>query len=371
MEKRLEIEKLIEKGKLSNEDISELISGLSSNDIGIVDICKLALCNLKEERAISASKELVKLIESEDIVLRGFASEILINYSSYSIEALLPYLKSNNLETVKYTIDLLGLLGNESAFPPLISLLNSPDINIVASVIEAIGNLNSKEAVSDIISLFSNSKDLQPVIIETMGKLGGEKAEQFLIKIIDNEDLFLRVLAIDAIGICSENIEISKTLLKNINNYPEELQLILLKSIFAISYRCNYDLDLPLKNRIIAYKAIDNVDDDIKMSGLAALGNEFENEDIQHLIKLICLNKSEIQQWILFNLVNYNTSKIRHFFDTYFSEPREYMIEFISNILLILHDLGESESRLLKSDIVKIINERDIDSKSTVIDLLN
>lgn len=372
MDSRSDVEVLIENNKFDKGTIDKLIVELTSSDQGMSDICKIAILNLREEMAIYAAKKLVNYLDSEEFGLRSLVSEILIQYGSYSIEAILPLLKSEKSNVLIYAVDLLGVVGNESVCKELTGLLRHSNSNVVMSVIESIGNLNCSGAFDELINLYEKSNEFCPAIINSLGKIGGEDAENFLVSIIKNEDYFLKVLAIDALGNCSENIEISKQLLGDLVSYSKDIQLILLKTIYAISYRCDVDLMLPEDCREIAYRAISDNDDDVKMSGLAALGNEFIENDVEYLISLIEMNKSEIQQWILFNLVNYNDGAMRVLlFEKYFSERRENVIDFIGNILLIIEDLDVEELEDFKVRLREIIIGNNIDDKETLLEFLN
>jgi len=119
--------------------------------------------------------------------------------------------------------------------------------------------------------------------------------------------------------------------------YSSELQVILLKTIYAISYRLEEQIELPENLRYVAHKALSEEDIDFRGAGLVALGNIYYFQDIPFLVGEAIRKLPDTQQLILTNLLSYSSPEVvKEFFGLYCSMCNRNMehSDFLSLILL-------------------------------------
>jgi len=324
---RLTIEDLIETKDYSQMMISSLVKILQHNDIGLQDIASRALIQTPPEFADECAKLTAQLIASSNIQIRNLAGDILIKLKSYSVPHLITFLDDVDFDVRKFACDIIGLIATTDVIKSIIPLLNDKDDNVVSSAVEAIGNIVSNnsekkffvdlELIKGLDKTYHSKEDLKPMIIETFGKIGGNSAQEFLFdKMLKEEDPFLQIACIDALAFKTENIEIAYRLLSLLSHHNLELQLIILKTIYAIAFRLEKSIVLPDELRYIAHNALNDEDEDIRAAGLIALGDIFYSQDVSFLIKEFKNNNVETQQHILYILLsNSQFDVIQEFFN--------------------------------------------------------
>ncbi len=335
-----------------NRDVLEaFVHGVLDPDSGVKDICSRALSKAQAEDAYKAAMFIAPFIAHKDIEIRNLTGDILHRIGEPALDPLIPFLEEDDPFIRQFACDIIGHIGNAKAEEPLAKLIDDPDLNVKASAIEAIGNLRFHKMTEQIISIFKKEEDLNPIIIDTLGKIGGEKAEAFLSDIIRHEeDFFLKTAAIDAFALCGSNYDICIELIDQLDNTPEELQTILLKTIFAVAFRNEYDIELPHNLRYVTHKALMDDDPDIRVAGLVALSLPYIEDDIEGLINEVMQYNTDTQQMILYNLMVNSTSKtIRPFFEkfAYTPMPDGSFLEFFSQLTPFLSEIPEENANEL------------------------
>lgn len=321
--RRAAAEELFENAEFDREVLEAFVHGVMDPDPGVKDICSRALSKAQSEDAYKAAVFIAPFIAHKDIEIRNLCSDILQRIGEPALDPLLPFLEEDDPFVRQFALDIVGNIGNEKAKEPVARLLDDNDPNVRSSAIEAIGNLKFEDKVDDIISRFNKEEDLNPIIIESIGKIGGKKAEEFLSEIIRNEDdFFLKTAAIDSFSLCGSDYDICIELLDQLDKTPDELQTTLLKTIYAVAYRNDYEIKLPDELRHIAHKALLEEDADIRGAGLVALGNSYKIQDVPSLINEVLKYNEDTQQMILYNLlVNSPKETIKPFFKEFMVSP--------------------------------------------------
>jgi HEAT repeat protein len=345
---------IVTTGQYSDEAIEAFAHGLSDKDRGVRDICSQALAEADGAAARKAARLTTPFITRQDIELRNLAGEILAKLGSEAIDALLPYLKDKDPDVRKFACDVLGIIGNPVASDNVYPLLEDPDINVVSSAIETLGNMGDEQALDRLFAEYDKNEDLKPIIIEAVGKIGGDKAEDFLLQLLrEEEDVFLQTTVIDALAFTGRDISICRKLLSELPYTTSELQVILLKTIYAIAFRLEEHIELPDDLRYIANRALMDEDPDIRAAGLVALGPEFREDDIPGLVNEVLLSEPDVQQHVLYVLMVHSSPEIVDKFIGTFcqnSHPDDTVIEFLSLMSGIWPDATEeNKDRFLKS----------------------
>ena len=300
--------------KIYNEDIIHLLaSGLVDEYRGVRDICSRGLSQIPSEYAHYVAFMVVPLIAHNDIEIRNLAGDLLLNLKDKSVDALLPFFDNASEDVRKYACDIVGIVGNLNNLTNIYPLLNDVDINVRNSAIEAIGNivLNGStdvflvgEALEKLIHSYNKDADSQVNIIDAIGKFGSSEAEDFLIDIIHNtDDEFLKIAAIDSLSINGDNKELCMKLIEELPSNPPELQVIILKTIYAILYRIDELIELPDELRYVAHNALLDDDADIRGAGLVALGVSYRPDDCPALVNEMMYSNPGTMQHIFYNLL--------------------------------------------------------------------
>jgi len=350
---------LIDTGIYNAEIIKAFIQGLSDNDNGLKDICYRALSNPPIELGEQVAEHIVHFISSKEIELRNLAGDILLKIGTSAEPALLKYLQHNDDYVKQFASDILGTIGTENSIKAFISLLEDVNPNIIASAIDGLGKLKAKESIEYFLPLYENNEDFKPVIIEALSKIDGEEAQDFIIdKFFSEEDFFIQTACLEALAQISDRISIVDRLMQDIISFPEEIQPVMLKTILAISFRNNFNPELPMEYRGIARKALFDEDSETRAAGLIALGDSFFIGDIPALLNEIRYDRVDSQKQILFNiLANSDTNVVEKFFINLFNQKKPIVtyIEFLSLLpLFVDYARQENIDQLIKT-IVRLI----------------
>ncbi len=306
-----------------DEDVvKSLCELITHDDSGVRDVAVRALCDLKGDFARLASEIIAPNILSKNVELRNTAGDILAHLGEASAEFLSSYLDNPDPDVRKFACDLLGLINTRHLAHKIYPLLDDPDENVVQAAIEALGNYQDESIIEKLVKIYNTKEDQKPNVIEALGKIGSRKAIDFLIfALTDEKDDFLKTEIIDALSINCDDIEVARQLFSKIDEVSETIQIIILKTVAAISFRLGEEFVLPDNLRYLAYKALFDDDDDIRAAGLIALGNVFIKDDIPSIMNEIFKGNNDTQSFVLEKLLKYNSPElIKEFFKAFYNE---------------------------------------------------
>lgn len=380
------INSIIENKDFKIELIDILVEKLSDQNRGIKDAAYRALINFPDDLKEMVAYKVAPIIEQRQIELRNLAGDILLKLGVYSSKPLIKYLKVEDFDVRKFACDILGLVDNGDNVDIIIQLFDDTDQNVVLSAIEAVGNIFSRnEGKVDknhiLLSLFElfrlNNDNYQPQLIDTIGKIGGNEAEDFLLDIIrNNKDLYLKINAIDSLATVGTSTDICNSLLNEMHLYPKEIQTIVLKTAIAIAYRLESMPEIPPSTREIARKALLDNDVNISSAGLVALGENYNIDDVDYLVKFYDKTNYDTQQYLLFNLLeNSNNDIFDKFIDNYFdcrinSDNQSQNLEFILTLQSLWENLSIEKQHFALTKIIKTIIEKNCINKAELIEIL-
>jgi hypothetical protein len=296
---------LLDEGVFDIETIKALSCALMDNDRGVKDICARAFTKIPDDSKFLAADYIAQYIESENIELRNLAGEILLKLGDSSTQPVLKFIYHPDHYVRQFAVDILANVGNIEISDRLLFLLKDENNNVVSSVIDALGNFKAEKALDTFELLYVENEELRPIIIESVRKIGGTKAEKFLFKKFSEEkDIFLQTECIDALAFVGQDINLCRILLEKLPKTNPEVQGILLKTIYAIAIRSEQIINLPEELRYVARNAVVDSDPDIRAAGLIAMGNVYFEEDVSNLLIEVLNNNPETQQLILHNLLS-------------------------------------------------------------------
>ncbi len=199
-------------GKIGDDDaIESLIEALNDDCWTVRENAAKALGNLGSEKAI---EPLIMALNSEYWRLRMHAVVSLGKIGDErAIKPLLKVLNDKDADVSRNAIDALGKMGSV-AFEPLMELFNENDWYTRSKAIESLGNIGDLRAVEPLMDVLSKKKKkdrnrfIRGRALEALGKIGDIRAVDVLITALDDEVLFVRQKAEDAI----ERIKLSESL---------------------------------------------------------------------------------------------------------------------------------------------------------------
>lgn len=302
--------------EINTEIIQALVEALADSDKGVRDLIATNITQLGSEWGEVICQFIAPLIRSDRIEVRNLVSDVLLAIKPANVHAIAHYFDDPVPDNVKFAIDIAGLIATPEYIELIFEKIDHNDSNVRCSVVEAIGNIfhnhpdndfNKALLIERFEELYWKDEDLKPFIIEALGKIGGEESQNFLIALINNEsNFFLRVAAIDGLAICGTEKEICYKLFDLLESVNDELKILFLKTVYAISFRVGEPIELPQQYRYVAQLALLENDPDANGAGLVALGNNYIKEDVPYLLSLLFRNNSDINQYLIKNLVNTN-----------------------------------------------------------------
>ncbi|MBI3124889.1 MAG: HEAT repeat domain-containing protein [Ignavibacteriales bacterium] len=358
------------------EEKIELLYSLSGTDLN--DECIKAIAQLvqDEDKGVrnAASMQMINFalpqfalyvvpfVTSPDISVRNLAGEILIKLGSNSVDAIIQFEHQDDDDTLKFLIDILGLIGDQRSSLFVMGILSvSENDNVILACIEALGNLRYESSV-DVLMLFYDRNELyKPTTVEALGKISSRAALNFLIAKFPVEDELTQYSILESLGNLGD-IETYFFLLEQVNTVSGPLILPLITSISLLKDR--YNLDIPYDNRMksllmytisegtlehkkIAFNMIETFEDkDILFTSLHLLGEDYE---LDEMIKSKLFGTCEYIYYEISRVINSKPKNLRHvlnMFQQIISYVNEYQIQ-IEVPMLELRGITQSISGLL------------------------
>ncbi|MHB8906702.1 MAG: HEAT repeat domain-containing protein, partial [Melioribacteraceae bacterium] len=295
------------------ESVSNL---LTDEDKGVRNAATMLIINNRNPKFPPL---VTKFVTSQNISVRNLAGEILIKLGSLSVEPLINFNHENDNDTLKFIIDVLGLIGDERASFFIMEVISATENdNVVLACLEALGNIRFEGAVEVMILFYDRNELYKPTLVEALGKIGSKTALDFLVTRFKGEDELTKYSILESLGTLGD-INTFFFLLEQMMDISGTLVLPLITSIFTLKQKFN--LDIPFDNRMknlllytiaegkaehkkIAFTLVDSFDDkDILSASLSLLGDDF---DLDEMISSKIYRNSEFLYHEITRLINQN-----------------------------------------------------------------
>lgn len=296
----------------SEEVLRALAKGLRDPEKGVRDICTYAILHAPERDTVLKAQCIAPYITDSNIEIRNLAGEILIKLGLQVAYVLLPYLNEPDPDVQKFACDIIALVENKDpeVLQAIAVLLDDSDSNVRTAAIDAFGKLGAEEYIDTLIDIYERDEELQPYIIHSLGLIGSERAQSFLLNILSHPDEFAQIAAIDALALCGNDISIAHRIMESLPDAASEVQLIMLRTVFGMAYRLEEPVSLPMQWRHIAHRALTDEDEEIRIAGLFALGERFYPDDAAPLLQFIKLSDEALQVHVLSMILNSTDEKL-------------------------------------------------------------
>ncbi len=225
--------------------VEEVCNCIADEDKGIRNSASMLIIN---NQPGEAAKHIVKFVSSKNITLRNLAGEILIKLGAKAVDTLIQYNCEKNDDDQKFMIDVLGLIGSESAAEHILSILSTTENdNVVLACIEALGNIRYDNAVEILLLLYDRSELYKPSVVEALGKIGSAKASRFLLDKYPAEDELTKYSILESLGYLGD-VDTYFFLLEQVVDIHGPLVWPLITSIFILKEK--YGLDIPFDDKM-------------------------------------------------------------------------------------------------------------------------
>ncbi len=291
-----------------NEIVKYVASFVTSKNKGIQNLAIDCLMNIPDEFKGEASKYLVPLIGSQSIEYRNIVSDILTKYDDVCYEYLKEFLLDPDADFRQFALDIWGSIGSKKDWETVRFLLDDNNKNVVVSAIIALGNIKVPEVVDELISKYEEDDEYKPFVLNALAKIGGDKAKNFIIDVLNNSnDQLLQLAAIDSLSYLDGDEEFFEFLLTKLPTVPKQIQPYFLKSLCKLGEKYCIDKVIPSELRQIARESLKEEDPEIRKAALVALGNTYQSLDLDYLIFELFHFDQENIDFVLSNLL-YNCS---------------------------------------------------------------
>lgn len=315
----------------NSDNLEALIKSIRFEHLGLRDYVYRVILNISDDLKPLAAELLTPFLLEKNKEVRNLAADLLMKLGEFSNAPLLQLLSVDDVDVKKFASDIIGYTGTDLEIPALVMLLSDDDLNVFNSAIESIGSIfdRNKDKIgitaktTDIlIGIYDvNNFDTKPTIIEALSKIGGPKALDFLVRILnEDDDLFTRTTVIDGLAICGDSPDLCDMLLGDIYNYLPELQPIVLKALVAIAFRTGYELNFDDNFRRISYMALADSDPDTRTAGLLSLGAKYKLEDLGVVCKEYFVSSEELRYYIINNIITNNIDLFDEFLKIFMSQ---------------------------------------------------
>ncbi|MBL7999295.1 MAG: HEAT repeat domain-containing protein [Candidatus Kapabacteria bacterium] len=343
---------------LTDDTVFDHISyGLADSDAGIRDACAFALLHNSSAESNRKAQSIAPHILHHDIQLRNTAGELLIKLGRSSLEAITPYLQSENYDVRKYVCDIIGLIGTEDDATLVIPLLNDADTNTRYSAIETLGNLHSNQSAGLLMGMYAFEEDARPFLIEALGKIGGDTAANFLLSILRYEtDLMAQMTIIDALSLCAGQTYLAQHLIGISAEMPAELQPHIIKSAQLIAERAGGVLTVDDAIRSIIRSCILHGDEDERNAALRAFQPYYSPDDIPALVHAYYHSAAEIRCAIASAVCHYcdgeSASRFVHVLTMHKNCSIELLAEFLNYLCMDSNTIENEAATAITRDMV-------------------
>lgn len=276
-QEKLELIENINPSELDNESFKVFISLIGEPDKGVRNCVTVLLTSYEDPRI---PDYLVKYISSDDIATRNLAGEILVSIGDRSFLSLINYLKVvENYDDQKFIIDLLGLIKNQASEDLILEILRtSTNDNVKLSCIEALGNLKSVHAIDLAMKCYEEDEIFKATVNEALGKIGSQKALDFMVEKYPYEDELTKCSIIESLGVIG-NMDTYFFLISELNGAIGPLTWIMIRSIQQLKDKFNMELPFDEKIRNIILSVIYDGQPEFKKAAVQLL-NEFNDNEI-------------------------------------------------------------------------------------------
>ena len=326
---KIEILDKLTQEELSYEMCRVIANLIKDDDKGVRNSATALIVNNRDPKF---PELIAQFITSNDLSVRNLAGEILINLGPLSVEPLINYNHQEDNDTLKFIIDVLGLIRDQRSSLFILGILSATENdNAILACLEALGNIGYDGAIDVMILFYDRNELYKPTVVEALGKIGSKAALDFLVERFPNEDELTKYSILESLGSLGD-MNTFYFLLEQMSEINGPMVLPLITSLSALKEKCY--LDIPFDNRMknlllytmaegtpenkkTAFNLIDTFEDkEILSASLNLLGSDYELDD---LIRSKIYRNTEFIYLEIARLISNNPPNLRNILELFLS----------------------------------------------------
>ena len=162
------------------------------------------------------------------------------------INALSTQIGDQNPDIRAKAAETLGKVGGESELQILIDHINNENAGVRLNIIQALGNiikrldrLENDSILAHLVNYISDSNPyIRTATVETLGKIGSEKAVNSLFQSLNDSEATVRATAAEALGQIGSELAIN-SLIQAFNDPDETVRIYAIEAVGKIVDNCN------------------------------------------------------------------------------------------------------------------------------------
>ncbi len=285
------------------QGIPSLVKGLTDPSIAVSEACADALINIGGE---DIAEQIAPYLASENVRLRNHASEIMNLLGEPAVPVLIEQLKSSNHDVRMFAVDNLVNISSKKSVNALIDILDDENINVAAAAAIGLGKVGNQEHLAILMKYLDSDIWMKCSVLRGMGFLGNPEAINAILPMTRDEDLMVKISAIQALSKLADN-----TILPELLNLlkEESLELFGIETLnviheIIIAYPNNEYaklFDEELLNVMTCLAQIGDIQNKIKT--IKILGYSKSEAIVPLLVKLLSNDDIDIRKSVVESIV--------------------------------------------------------------------
>ncbi len=184
------------------EAIPHLVKGLEDGAISVSEACADALVKIGGEQV---AEQIAPALATENVRLRNHASEIMNLLGEPAVPVLAKLMESEDHDVRMFAIDNLVYISSKTSVNILIKALDDVNLNVAAAAANGLGKVGDDEHLEILERYLDSENWMKCAVLSGMGSLGNKKAIESILPLIQEDDLMIKMSAIQALSKLADN----------------------------------------------------------------------------------------------------------------------------------------------------------------------
>ncbi|MBU2515061.1 HEAT repeat domain-containing protein [bacterium] len=285
------------------EGVPHLAKGLEDESIAVSEACADALIKIGGQEV---AERIAPALASENVRLRNHASEIMNQLGESAVPVLIKQLESPNHDVRIFAVENLVCISSPKSIGAFIKALDDDNVNVAAAAAIGLGKVGEPDHLEVLKKYLDFESWMRCSVLRGMGFLGNKKAIGSILPLIHDNDLMVKISAIQALATLAD-YNILPELLNLLKEESLELFGIdtlsvtheIIKAYPDIDY--SYLFDDELLNAMIQLTKLGGTESQIK--AVEILGYSKAEKIVPDLIKLISSDGIDVRKTIVNSIV--------------------------------------------------------------------
>ncbi len=222
----------------SDKGLRALIDAFSDESWLVREMAVESILTIGDESGVAM---FLTVLKDTDARVRNSAVKILTGLGDLALDALSKSLEDEDDNTVRYSADCIGDIGNKKGLKPLLGALARSKGDSRYYIILALGKMKESSAIDALLPCLDEDMWIQTAALEALGDIGDSKAVDKILEVMEKE-FFVVSPASDALGKIGD-VQAIPVLLANLENDNDEIVASSAKALVSIKEK-NSDFDV-------------------------------------------------------------------------------------------------------------------------------